>query len=71
MYRGSAIPELKGRYVFADFGQRGLLVLDPDTGSVTKLDLPISAVVAFGQDNNQELYVVSLSSGVWALRPAR
>jgi glucose/arabinose dehydrogenase len=71
VYRGSAIPELKGRYVFADFGQRGLLALDPDTGSVTKLDLPISAVVAFGQDNNQELYVVSLSSGVWALRPAR
>lgn len=71
VYRGSAIPELIGHYVFADFGQRGLFALDPDTGSVTKLDLPVSSIVAFGQDSNQELYVLSISEGVYALRPSR
>ena len=71
VYRGSAIPELKGNYVFADFGQRGLFALDPDTGSVTKIDLPVSSIVAFGQDRNQELFVMSLSEGVYALLPSR
>ena len=69
VYRGSAIDELRGRYVFADFAQRGLLVLDPATGVVTRLELPVESIVAFGEDRSGELYVLSLRSGVQALRP--
>ena len=69
VYRGRAIDRLQGKYVFADFGQRGLFVLDPASGDVAHLDLPVEAVVSFGQDRSGELYVLSLDSGVLALRP--
>ena len=68
VYRGSAIDGLKGRYVFADFAQRGIFVLDPDTGEVGRLDLPVDTIVAFGEDRSGELFVLSLNSGVLALR---
>ena len=68
VYRGSAIGALKGHYVFADFAQSGIFVLDPATNEVGRLDLPVKAIVAFGEDRSGELYVLSLDSGVLALR---
>ncbi|MEI7624131.1 MAG: PQQ-dependent sugar dehydrogenase [Actinomycetes bacterium] len=68
VYRGSAIDGLKGRYVFADFAQSGIFVLDPATRQVGRLNLPVSSIVAFGEDRDGELYVLSLNSGVLALR---
>lgn len=68
VYRGSAIDGLKGRYVFADFAQSGIFVLEPSTGEVGRLNLPVSSIVAFGEDRDGELYVLSLNSGVLALR---
>ena len=68
VYRGNAIDGLKGRYVFADFAQPGIFVLDPSTGEVEHLNLPVSSIVAFGEDPSGELYVLSLNSGVLALK---
>jgi len=69
VYRGKAIAELRGLYVFADLAQPGLFVLDPTDNSVVPLDIPIDSVVGFGVDSAGELYVLSYSSGVAKLVP--
>lgn len=69
VYRGTAIPALRGRYVFADLAQRGLFVLDPTDASVAWLDVPVERVVGFGVDAPGELYVLSYDSGVYRLIP--
>ena len=62
MYRGTAVPDLVGWYVFADFVTGRVLAIPEDTPSfaapVELLDttLPIST---FAEDLNGELYVVS------------
>lgn len=67
VYRGDAIPALRGRYVFADLAQRGLFVLDPADASVERLDVTVERVVGFGLDAAGELYVLSYDSGVYRL----
>lgn len=71
VYRGSAIPALSGRYVFADLAQSGLFVLDPADDSVTWLDVPVRRVVGFGVDATGELYVLTYDSGVYRVTPSR
>lgn len=69
VYRGSALPALSGRYVFADLAQPGVFVLDPADRSVQRLDVPVRMIVAFGVDSAGELYVLSFDSGVYRLVP--
>ena len=62
IYRGSAIPELEGRYVFADFFNR-LYYLDAnDRIRRFRIGSNINLIGGFGQDDQNELYVVSRSS---------
>jgi hypothetical protein len=84
VYRGSAIPSMRGRYVFGDFisGRIGsvALVIDPATGEATATDFrdhtsEISAgattrtLSSFGQDANGELYAINWADGnIVALR---
>ena len=78
VYRGSAIPSMRGRYVFGDFitGRIASLALtiDPATGEATASDLidhtsEINAgattrtVSSFGVDANGELYAVNWNDG--------
>ncbi|MEX2467170.1 MAG: PQQ-dependent sugar dehydrogenase [Gemmatimonadota bacterium] len=75
VYRGSAIPELEGRYLFADFcaGWIRSFVLD---GGVAR-DLQDHSdeldtggnVTSFGRDNAGELYVVARSGEVYRIVP--
>jgi glucose/arabinose dehydrogenase len=72
VYRGEAVPELEGTYVFSDYCQpdlQGLRVADDGTVAVGPLGagLPDSAL-AFGEDLDGELYVLS-ASGVYAVLP--
>ena len=69
VYRGRAVAELRGQYIFADLAQTGLFVLDPSNDSVISLDLPIDSVVGFGTDAAGELYVLSYADGVFRLVP--
>jgi uncharacterized repeat protein (TIGR03806 family) len=65
VYRGSAIPALRGRYVFGDFGG-ALWSIARDTTPTLSLGDGLStglAISAFGQDQNGELYIVHLGSG--------
>jgi len=66
VYRGSAIPDLVGWYVFGDFGSGNLFAIPEDSVAGTEaevlLDTSIS-IVAFGEAVNGELYVVDYSVG--------
>ncbi len=72
VYRGTAMPGLYGRYLFADFvsGRVWVLVAD-DQGGYDKLQLlqvdfnPVS----FAQDQQGELYLVDYNGGLYQLVP--
>jgi glucose/arabinose dehydrogenase len=72
VYRGDAIPGLRGWYVFGDFCASDIdgLVLGPDgTAHVTPLGPRIENLVSFGEDHRGELYALSLSGGIYKLVP--
>jgi glucose/arabinose dehydrogenase len=73
VYRGLAIPDLVGAYLFTDYCQGELMAMLQENGKMTKLvnlrvtvDLPVS----FGEDQAGELYVLSLSGAVSEIVPA-
>ncbi|MEX0936229.1 MAG: PQQ-dependent sugar dehydrogenase [Pirellulales bacterium] len=68
VYRGDAIPQLQGKYVFGDFSQR-LFWGDLETGEIHEMvigfddrDLDLF-VKGFGQDADGELYLLGSASG--------
>ena len=68
VYRGSALPALVGRYVFARLRARGRIWrLVPNGGAASRprslLDTSLS-IAAFGQGNDGELYVVHIGAAV-------
>ncbi len=70
VYRGSAIPALRGAYVFADFCLGGLEAIRLEAnGAVEHVDLGVTLpdVSSFGADASGELYVTSLDGGVYRL----
>lgn len=72
VYRGSAIPGLRGIYVFADFcvGQlEGLRVRDGKVVEHIQLGPTVQSVTSFGEDASGELYVMSLEGGLFRLEP--
>lgn len=63
VYRGSAIPELVGAYVFADMSGPMLAIGAGD--EAVRLDVNGSGVVTgFGTDAQGEIYVLSLGNGI-------
>jgi uncharacterized repeat protein (TIGR03806 family) len=65
VYRGSAIPALVGRYVFADFGSGNLWHIGRDTTPTLTLTAASALstnlnVASFGEDAGGELYIVHL-----------
>ncbi|MCE2726565.1 MAG: PQQ-dependent sugar dehydrogenase [Planctomycetaceae bacterium] len=77
VYRGQAIPELVGAYLYGDFvsGRLWALNRDPATGRVTNLTIPWSGqpIFGFGSDADGEAYVLTSSptgQGVFRLASA-
>ncbi|MDX6743639.1 PQQ-dependent sugar dehydrogenase [Actinocorallia sp. A-T 12471] len=70
VYRGSAIPGLTGRYVFADFCAGWVKAFTRDGGDPVTLLSNVNSVSAFGVDVSGELYVLSLNGTVQRLAPA-
>lgn len=74
VYRGSAIPDLVGTYVFGDFcaGRLWGLTTD-DQGVAARVELEISVppatLVSFGEDAAGEIYVLSFDDTVYRLEP--
>ncbi len=69
VYRGHAIPKLRGRYLYADFCSGRIWKL-PVAGGHSRL-MPISfrvgQISSFGQGSAGELYVVSLAGSVYKI----
>jgi glucose/arabinose dehydrogenase len=70
VYRGSAMPDLVGAYVFADLCDGELRILVEDDGDVTSIGLGVSGerIVGFGTDADGELLVLELGGRVLGLR---
>ena len=70
VYRGNAIPELQGSYVYADF-TRGRIWAIPATSQqgVTGEELLDTTlrIPSFAEDNDGELYVIDYNGGVHQL----
>jgi glucose/arabinose dehydrogenase len=73
VYRGSAIPDLQGHYLYADYGRQWIRSFRYENGEVRDsgdLDLEdVSSISSFGVDGAGELYVVSLAGRVLKLVP--
>jgi len=70
VYRGRAIPELVGAYLYGDFcdGQvRALVQRDGEVVDDRDLDLDVPDLTSFGQDPEGELYALSLSGAVYRI----
>lgn len=70
VYFGSAIPELKGKYIFGDFIQGKIWAIDlPKPGENSKITDAISLgkwnllIPSFGQDSDGEIFVADYQSG--------
>ncbi|HEX9574073.1 MAG TPA: PQQ-dependent sugar dehydrogenase [Myxococcales bacterium] len=63
VYRGAAVPQLAGNYVYGDFGS-GRIWAVPATGPYTPVQVGQgNAISSFGEDAQGELYVVDLVGG--------
>ncbi len=71
VYRGSALPEIAGRYFYSDFCNgwlRSLLVTDG--AAIERTDwgvTPVGNIQSFGIDSSKELYVLTSAGGVYRL----
>ncbi|MFF7388511.1 PQQ-dependent sugar dehydrogenase [Streptomyces scabiei] len=73
VYRGEAIPDLKGQYVFSDYCDGTIRTLQMENGKVTGVgDLGVDGgrVVSFVQGGDGELYVLDLRGSVSRIDPA-
>lgn len=73
VYRGEAIPDLTGAYLYSDFcdGEiRAILVEDGEVVAEADLGLQAGPVASFAQDVDGELYVLALSGAVYRIEPA-
>jgi glucose/arabinose dehydrogenase len=73
VYRGSAIPDLVGWYVFGDFVSGRIFAVTADspvgTTPTELLDTDIS-IASFAEDNDGELYVVDYGGSIWQITNA-
>ena len=76
VYRGAAIPDFVGSYVFGDYVTQEMWTLgfDPGTGDAVQTqltDAPAANWVSFNEDNDGEVYALALNQGaIYKLLPA-
>lgn len=64
LYRGCAVPELDGKYVFGDFCTGEIWSLDPNNGNAVTLIANVGfGLTSFGQDAQGEVYAMNLNAG--------
>lgn len=73
VYRGAAIPELRGRYLYADFGQSWIRALRYEGGAPqddSELEMEgVPRITTFGVDRHGEMYVATLTGTVYKFVP--
>jgi glucose/arabinose dehydrogenase len=73
VYRGTKVPDLRGTYLYSDNCDgkiRGTAVGVGVTSEEIDFGVEARAVSGFGQDNAKELYVLSLTDGIFRIDPA-
>ncbi len=73
VYRGAAIPELVGAYLFSDFcggGVHALVVEDGEVVDEAELGVAGESVVSFARDADGELYLLDFGGAVHRIDPA-
>jgi glucose/arabinose dehydrogenase len=71
VYRGREVPDMRGRYVYADVCSGTIWTLRAGRASaadVRREDDELEQLASFGEDARGELYAVSLEGGVFRLR---
>ena len=74
VYRGAAIPDLQGAYLYSDYCGGFVKAARVDGVDVTDeadLGLPVKQVASFGEDADGELYLLSLDGRVDKIVPAQ
>jgi len=72
VYRGTALRNLRGAYVYGDFCDGRVRALVRDRGRVTQdrvLGRAVPGMTSFGEDADGELYVLSLEGGLQRIVP--
>ena len=74
VYRGSELPELEGKYIYADFVSGRIWALDSDGSSVTNntellriTDDDSFIITSFGIDEQNELYITGFDGNIYIL----
>jgi glucose/arabinose dehydrogenase len=69
VYRGSAVPGLRGKYIFGDYGSGRIWTLTPAGGGFTPQAQAINVpqLSSFGEDARGELYATSLTGRVFRI----
>ena len=73
VYRGSAIADLVGWYVFGDFVTGVILAIPADSQpgvEPTELLTPGLAIASFGEGENGELYIVDYGGSIYEITDA-
>lgn len=73
VYRGEAIPDLVGSYVFGDLCREYVYALDQEGGKVSRqrrLSVSVDKLIAIEQDGHGEVWLLSYTQGLLRLGPA-
>lgn len=76
VYHGAKLPQLRGRFLFADYCKGDLFALapsasgKPNTARATDLKINVTSPISFGQDADGEPFVLSQTGAVVRLAPA-
>ena len=73
VYRGSAVPALRGWYVFGDFAAGRVWAMNGPRGTPEALpgaDRAAGNISSFGEDAAGELYIVDIAGAVYRIAPA-
>lgn len=72
VYRGLTVPELEGKYIYADYGSGRIWSLEYDGVNPATNTLLINSglsIASFGTDQNNELYICSFDGKIYRFKP--
>ncbi len=67
VYRGSRLPGLYGRYMFADYCSGKIWAFSRESEDMDEFMDTDHSISSFGEDGDGELYVISLDGGIYRL----
>ncbi|MEZ4751199.1 MAG: PQQ-dependent sugar dehydrogenase [Bdellovibrionota bacterium] len=70
VYRGTALPQLVGRYVYSDFVSRRVWAFNPENHSNELLTLADQPIASFGEDHDGNLYLLGFGGDILTLQSA-